>query len=120
MKKETQKSDEIIDLSRLRQISGGDEAFARELIEIFNEDNHLRLERMREASGTDDWETCEFEAHGIKGASANVGAKKLSELPWRFENSSRQRNHEAIAEGLNQIEAEFKSLQNFVSRKKLW
>ncbi len=66
-----------IDWKYLQQISEGNAEFELEILRIFVEDAQARIENMKIAIATQDLKQVKQEAHQLKGASANVGAKSM-------------------------------------------
>ncbi len=71
---------ESVDLSRIQEISQGDEAFEREIFSLFLSDCIVRTDAIDGALAAGDQEALKREAHSLKGASANVGAEGLRQL----------------------------------------
>jgi len=59
--------------------AGGMEDY-RDLLELYCLDGKRKLGLLQELADSGDWEAYEIEVHGLKSASANVGAKELSQL----------------------------------------
>ncbi len=70
-------ADVPIDLDRLHQISDHDSEFELELMQTFVQDVRANLEAARLAIQSGNLPALEHQAHRIKGASANVGARSL-------------------------------------------
>jgi len=75
----------IIDLTNLRMIADGDEAFMRELIDIYAEDAVEQIKHLRKAVGVGDAPLVERYAHSLKGSSANIGAESMREIALAME-----------------------------------
>jgi HPt (histidine-containing phosphotransfer) domain-containing protein len=56
-----------------------------EIFQAFSHDCGQRLPRIREAQRTGDTKTLASAAHALKGASANVGACRVTELAQRLQ-----------------------------------
>lgn len=78
-------------IENLRALSSeGDDAFLREIIEIFVQDTPRRLTELREAYQANDQVTFTRAAHSIKGSSSNLGALRLRALAEQLEHASRR------------------------------
>ena len=67
-----------MDVAALRELTGGDAEFERELTEIFIASGDQNLRDIRAALRVQDLETIGKRAHTLKGASANIQASSLS------------------------------------------
>ncbi len=74
-----------IDLERLKEFTGGDQHFAKEIIGFFLSDTFLYLNELEEAINNQDIEKVQYLAHKIKGSSANIGIKYMPEISARIE-----------------------------------
>ena len=73
--------DKTIALKRV----GGDEAFLKELIEIFLEETPNLMNQVRQAMAEEDSTTLRRAAHSIKGSASNFGAVAVCTLAARLE-----------------------------------
>ncbi len=110
-----EKAENVIDWAQLigRIV---DEELIAEIMPICVEDNKKRLKMLAEAVEKSDSENVKSYAHAIKGSSANVGAKRLSELACRLEHSASQNDLSQAGELLQKITVEFQRFQAFVSK----
>jgi|SRR5579864_7951263 two-component system, sensor histidine kinase and response regulator len=67
----------------------GEPDFLTHLIGVFLDDLSLRLESIRNAQTRGDLETLRSAAHALKGASGELGAKRLNVLCARLEAAAR-------------------------------
>ncbi|MEH1967698.1 GAF domain-containing protein [Nostoc sp.] len=74
---QTVSTDLGIDWEHLHRISGNDEEFELNLLQICVEDIKPRLEIIKAAIASHDFEQIAREAHHLKGASANIGATAM-------------------------------------------
>ncbi|MEH2442982.1 hybrid sensor histidine kinase/response regulator [Nostoc sp.] len=82
-----------IDWERLHQLSENNPEFELELLQIFIEDIQPRLEAVKIAIASHDFDQIALQSHQIKGASVNIGAitmhllaEKLEQLAYNQEN----------------------------------
>lgn len=74
-----------IDWEQLHQISDQNEAFERELLQIFAEDTQQHLNIAKIALKSEDAIALSRAAHHIKGASANVGLYEMKSVASMLE-----------------------------------
>jgi two-component system, sensor histidine kinase and response regulator len=78
-----------VDLHALRELTGGDAEFERELIETFVSSGDKCLADIVDAIRASDFETIGKRAHALKGASANIHAHRLSAAASNLESAAR-------------------------------
>lgn len=79
----------VLELSTLRDVTLGEPALVEELLTLYVDDTHQRLERAQQALQNDDTETLANEAHSMKGASGSIGARQMHALASALELSAR-------------------------------
>ena len=67
-----------VDLDALRELTGGDAEFERELVETFVSSGDQCLAEIVAALRASDFDTIGKRAHALKGASANIHAPGLA------------------------------------------
>ena len=85
-----------IDLQALRQLTGGDAEFERELADTFVASGDQALADIIAALKVKDYDTVRKRAHALKGASANIHAQSLSTVASNLESAARSRTGPAI------------------------
>jgi HPt (histidine-containing phosphotransfer) domain-containing protein len=78
-----------VDLAALKELTGGDAEFERELIDTFVSSGDQCLAEIVAALRTSDVDTIGKRAHALKGASANIHAHTLSTAASNLENAAR-------------------------------
>jgi CheY-like chemotaxis protein len=78
-----------VDLNALREITGGDVEFERELVETFVSSGDQCLAEIVAALRVCDFDTIGKRAHALKGASANIHASGLAAAASSLENAAR-------------------------------
>ncbi len=73
------------DWHQLRQLANGDTAFELELMAIFLEDTEGSLNQLEQAIASQSIQAIADLAHTLRGSSANVGARTLSETARQLE-----------------------------------
>jgi PAS domain S-box-containing protein len=105
-----------IDLQALRQVTGGDAEFERELADTFVASGDQALADIIAALKASDFDTVRKRAHALKGASANIYAVSLSSTASSLENAARSQAAPAVS-GLVQELAEKLAAVNAELRK---
>jgi two-component system sensor histidine kinase/response regulator len=90
-----------VDMDALRELTGGDTEFERELVETFVSSGDKCLAEILSAYRARDFETIGKRAHALKGASANIHASGLAAAASSLESAARA-NSTAEIEGLVQ------------------
>jgi two-component system sensor histidine kinase/response regulator len=78
-----------IDMAALRELTGGDADFERELVETFVSSGDKCLAEIITALRVSDYETIGKRAHALKGASANIHAHTLCAAASNLETAAR-------------------------------
>ncbi len=78
-----------VDLEALRELTGGDIEFERELVQTFVASGDRCLAEIVAALQINDLETIGKRAHALKGASANIHAHPLCDAASKLENAAR-------------------------------
>ncbi len=78
-----------VDLSALRELTGGDAEFERELAETFISSGDKCLAEIIAALSVNDFDTIGKRAHSLKGASANIRASGLAAAASSLESAAR-------------------------------
>lgn len=108
--------DEVpLDLQQLDELSRGDVAFQRELLEVFLEDTFLHLIEIKTALAGEDWVTLARYAHQIKGSSATVAIRKMPELAAMLEHHAKAHQLLEASDLVTQLEEILEYVQAFVT-----
>jgi two-component system sensor histidine kinase/response regulator len=79
-----------VDMNALRELTGGDEEFERELVETFVVSGDQCLAEILAALDVKDFDTIGKRAHALKGASANIHAPGLAAAASTLESAARK------------------------------
>ncbi|HEY3760769.1 MAG TPA: response regulator [Verrucomicrobiae bacterium] len=104
-----------VDLSRFNDMSGGDPAMAKELIEMFDKQTTQQLKQIEDAMRSKDASTIGHVAHSCKGASATLGMKRLAAVMLKLEKLGKSGAVDGADQFLTEAQREFKEVQNFLS-----
>lgn len=78
-----------------------------ELVDRFVTDGQARVDLLKEASSSLNFDVVYTEAHGLKGSSRNVGADPLGDLCAKLEAQGKAANGEGLEQLFAAIEQEF-------------
>ncbi len=95
--------------------TGGVEDYI-ELLELFYMDGQEKQGLIRHLSEECDYKNFEIEVHGLKSASANIGAEELSSLAKEHEMAAKEGNYTFIDENLSKLLAEYVFLLREIER----
>jgi histidine phosphotransfer protein HptB len=102
-----------VDISRLNEISDGDSEFENELILMFLEDCPQRFTTLQGAVTLMNWELIRKEAHGLKGASGNMGANQMQFLAAAVEKAPEETTSEEILRSFEALCDEYARVESF-------
>jgi CheY-like chemotaxis protein/HPt (histidine-containing phosphotransfer) domain-containing protein len=102
---------EIFERAALLDRLDGDEEFCNELIRICLRDVPGRIESIKKALEENKAELVQKQAHNIKGASANIGAKALSEVAFELELAGKNHELKTAPSMIEQLERELDRFQ---------
>ena len=103
---------------RYRQTQATNPDFIPHLIDLFQEDSPIRLERMREAVKTDDWSDVAKSAHALKGACAQMGADSLAQLCQGLMAAAQAADGIGVNDLLGELEGEYQRVSAELNRRK--
>ena len=86
-----------------------------DLVQAYLADSKIRIETMRHALTLGDNAKGFDAAHTLKGASANIGALRLTDLCYELQEACRHQKIAKQAELINRIEAELRAVQQEIN-----
>ena len=98
-----------LDMQAAMQFFSGDEEDFADLLDLYCEDGKRKIPLLSELAETD-IVRYQIEVHGLKSASANIGAMKVSEMARVQENAASQGDRELITEQFPVLLAEYETL----------
>lgn len=113
------KSDAPVDLNHLNMFTDGDKKEERELTSLFFEQSRYILQSLNEAMNYNENEMWKSAAHKLKGASANFGANKLSDICFNAEQTFHA-NLEEKRELYKKIVSEITAVSQFMKYNPEW
>ncbi|WP_442936333.1 ATP-binding protein [Nostoc sp.] len=105
-----------IDWERLHQLSENNPEFELELLQIFVEDIQPRLEVIKIAITTHDFEQLTLQTHQIKGASANMGVTPMHLAAEKLEQLAYDQERRGTTDLIVELEEFVKRIQEFLIR----
>ncbi len=102
-----------VNSKRLKNLTGGDKDFEREIIDLFLKDTSRHLERLGVAISEGDSSHVEAAAHSIKGAAANMGAEKFRKLAHGLEMKGNSCSIDGILEDFDHLKSAFAEVEQF-------
>ncbi|MEH1820339.1 MAG: ATP-binding protein [Nostoc sp.] len=105
-----------IDWERLHQLSENNREFELELLQIFVEDIQPRLEIIKIAIATHDFEQIALQIHQIKGSSANMGVTTMRLAAEKIEQLAYDQERRGTTDLIVELEEFLKRIQEFLIR----
>ena len=102
-----------VDLRRLKDFTGGDKDFEKEIIDLFLKDTLKHLARLETAINGENASDVEAAAHSIKGAAANMGAEKFRKLAQDLETKGNACALRDIGNELDLLKSAFAEIEHF-------
>jgi CheY-like chemotaxis protein/HPt (histidine-containing phosphotransfer) domain-containing protein len=103
-----------IDLKRLRDLSGGDVEFERDILMLLLSDTDERIAELESALRDQDALLVRRIAHTIKGASANAGAKKLGKIAYEIEKIGAHGGLDQAPDTLTHLKSELERVRSYL------
>lgn len=94
-------------IEALRALTGGDDSFLHELVEIFFVDSPQRIAEIEFSLGKGDPAKLVHAAHSLKGSSSNFGAWRLGELCERIEQLGRKGSFDKASAEVPKLKEEY-------------
>lgn len=104
---------EKLDFNFLRQVTGGDTEFEKELFTIFAESSRNNIEKMERAVKDSDDNAWHMASHSFKGAAASIGAFDLSKILEVAQHHGKG-NFEEKSKLLDKVKSEYGLVSDFI------
>ncbi|MHC5858582.1 GAF domain-containing protein [Nostoc sp.] len=108
--------DLAIDWEQLHQISGNDQEFELNLLQLCVEDIKPRLEIIKIAIAHNDFEQIAREAHHLRGASANIGATAMYLAANKLEQLANDQDLRGTNNLISELEEFINRIQEFLTK----
>ncbi|HEY9667428.1 MAG TPA: response regulator [Coleofasciculaceae cyanobacterium] len=108
---------ELVDWTHLQEICGGDSSFQLEMVQAFVKDAARFLGEAKQALAAKDYVTLANKAHQIKGGSASVAVRSMSEVAAKLHKQAQANNLEGASELVAELEKileQLKALRNVI------
>jgi PAS domain S-box-containing protein len=99
-------------IATLRDLDGGDGTLLATLVDEYDRDTRIQIDRLHAAVAEGDPHTVERSAHTVKGASANIGAMRLADLCRELESLGRVGALGEAPAILDRVETEFDKVRH--------
>jgi HPt (histidine-containing phosphotransfer) domain-containing protein len=100
----------------LRDLEAGANGFVAEMIADFTTDTAARLQHLRRAAASADFNGIRAEAHAIKGSAREMGADGLVALCIELERNAPEPNASNIGDRVQELEARFGEVSRAMAR----
>ena len=107
----------VINLEQLHQLSGQDQEFELELLQLFIEDSVNQLKTLKTAIANQDAESIQDIAHYLKGASANLGANAMYYSAFQLEGAARDHQLDNAETLFDQLKVGLNQVQEYVANQ---
>ena len=111
-------SQEIINLEEVLERVQDDRELLLELLDIFIEDYPVKVNAIRAGIKENNFEKLRDATHSMKGASANISAKRLNSLFLQIEQIARLNTTDGMEDALKDLEQAFSDLKNYTAKLK--
>lgn len=108
-------ADNLIDWDSVMSICD-DEDVIKQVVEMFLKDSPKCLNSLAEAIKSANPKHIKMYAHSMKGASIQIGAKKLSDIALKLEHAGRDKDMEHVPAMFNELQDEYSKLTLFLSQ----
>lgn len=113
MSEETKQIDPI-NMEEVLERIGGDEAFLKELLNMYNEEFQAKYQELEKAIQEKDFQNIREAGHYLKGASANLSLPGLRAACLKMEQAGHAQDLEAARQALLLLKKEYHHLQEYL------
>jgi CheY-like chemotaxis protein len=106
----------VFDLAQVMELVGGDEELLRDIVSMFLEDSTRLLGRIRSGLDAGDPKTVERAAHQLRGSSANLRAREVSDSAFQMEQLAGRGSLEAASRRYPGLERALLRLQAAIKK----
>ncbi|KAG2373235.1 hypothetical protein C9374_012338 [Naegleria lovaniensis] len=109
---------EPIDMEVALEQTGGEEEFLYEMLDELITAGKEQIDKIKQSIETHDWATMELNSHSLKGSSAQLACKPLSQSALAVETAAKNQSDTNIQAKVSLIEKRLNDLANFVQKKR--
>ena len=103
-----------VDMSRMTDLTGGDETCIRDLVEMFYTQTSQQMKQIEQAVAAKDASTVGHVAHSCKGASATLGMARFAAVMLQLEKLGKSGSVNGAEALCAQAEREYAEIRNFL------
>ena len=107
-------SDIPLDWTFLNSLADEDQAFARELLQIYYKDSQAQLQKLAQAIETQDFGAVYTTAHYLVGSSRNVGAINIAACAKTLEKLALSKTIDSAVDLFHNIETDFRKIERWL------
>ena len=104
-----------IDFRSALERIGGDEAFLRDLIDLYMEDFREKASQIQGAIEKEEFNLIRELGHSLKGSSGNLSLHALQEISYELEISGKQKDLDLAKKSFGRLQKAFNHLKEFLS-----
>ncbi len=112
---ETLPADQLIDWAAIVNMCD-DESVIKQVVDMYRNDSPKCLQSLAESIKAANPKLIKMYAHSLKGASLQIGARRLGDIAYKLECAGRDKNMDNIPEQFNKLQDEFSKLMLFLSQ----
>ncbi len=105
----------VLNLEVALELMDGDADLLKEVLQIFIDDVPRKMNGLRNALDSADADAIRFEAHSMKGSSANIGADLFRELAFKIEQAGKEHQIGTAVELFEKLESELTRLKTRIA-----
>jgi HPt (histidine-containing phosphotransfer) domain-containing protein len=105
----------VLNLEVALELMDGDADLLKEVLQIFIDDVPRKINGLRNALDSADADAIRFEAHSLKGSSANIGAELIRELAFKIEQAGKEHQIGTAVELFEKLESELTRLKTRIA-----
>ena len=109
---------DVIDLEQLEDTTEGDPELERELVELFCVGMADRFPALDRSLREEAWETLARDAHSVKGSSANMGARRMSDTAHGLQRAAGRREPGDCRRLLERLQRDFDDVRAFFDARR--
>jgi HPt (histidine-containing phosphotransfer) domain-containing protein len=106
-----------VDMSRMNDLTGGDEASLRELVDMYYKQTTTQMKQIEDAVRDGDATQVRHVAHSCKGSSATLGMTQLAKLMLALEKMGVEGKLTGADKICEDAAVEYKKIEKFLSEQ---
>ena len=106
----------MMDFNIMAQNLGLEESEFLELVELFIDTSSSDIQKIESALESDDTDSTSQAAHSLKGASASLGLREISETAHKVERNARKGSLDGVPESIRKIREKIEELKRRIGQ----